>query len=215
MQCMLDYHNLMSVNSQPDCLGAFSTVVSYGDFYESLIDHILVPDTCLDTISYCEILDDDVLNVSRHRPIVCEICYSVPELRNDRHSIGSHIKWKQVSPVELQTYRSSLDESLRATDYSNVSNVTDKINQFYDNIVTKIISCSDDALPKTEYRRFLKPYLDQNLKNLHAAMRQARRLWVSEGRPKCNNYDSYRKNKRAKCLFVVSIVNARISISQC
>ena len=75
MQCMLDYHNLMSVNSQSNCLGAFSTFVSYGDFYESLIDHILVPDTGLDTVSYCEILDDDVLNVSRHRPIVCEICY--------------------------------------------------------------------------------------------------------------------------------------------
>ena len=126
MQCMLNYHDLMSVNSQPNCLDAFSTFVSYGDFYESLIDHILVPDICLDAVSYCEILDDDVLNVSRHRPIVCEICYAVPELQNDRHSIGSHIKWKQVSPVELQTYRSSLDESLRATDYNNVSNVTEK-----------------------------------------------------------------------------------------
>ena len=32
-------------------------------------------------------------------------------------------------------------------------------------------------------------------------MRQARRLWISESRPRGNNYESYQKYKRAKCLF--------------
>lgn len=133
-------------------------------------------------------------------------------MQNDRHFIDSHIKWKQVSPVELQTHRSSLGESLRATDYSNVSNVTDKINQRYDNIVTKIISCSDNAFSKTECRRFLKPYWDQNLKDLHAVMRQARRFWISECRPRGIITSRTGSTKGQNAFSVVSIVNARISI---
>ena len=62
VQSMVDYNNLVSINSQSNCLGAHTTFVSYDDFYESLIDHILIPDTCIDTVSYCEIFDDDVLN---------------------------------------------------------------------------------------------------------------------------------------------------------
>ena len=201
VQSMLDYHNLVSINSQSNCLGAHSTFVSYDDFYESLIDHILIPDTCIDTVSYCEILDDDVLNVSRHRPIVCELLYPVPDLQNNMPSNGSHIKWKQVSSDMTLMYRTHLDESLRVTDYSNVPNVTDRITQRYDNIATKINSCSDIAFPKSEFRRYLKPYWDQNLKNLHAVMRQARRQWISEGRPRGNNHTSYRKYKTAKSIF--------------
>ena len=32
-------------------------------------------------------------------------------------------------------------------------------------------------------------------------MRQARRQWISEGRPRGNNYASYRKYKAARCQF--------------
>ena len=94
-----------------------------------------------------------------------------------------------------------LDEALQATDYSNVPNVTCRITQRYENIVTKIRSCSDNAFPKSKFRRFLKPFWDQHLKNLHANMRNARRLWISEGRPRGNNHASYRKYKAAKCQF--------------
>ncbi|MES9994111.1 MAG: reverse transcriptase family protein [Candidatus Thiodiazotropha sp.] len=152
-------------------------------------------------VSFCEIVDDDVLNVSRHRPVICEIstpitCFSTGELSN-----VSHIKWNRISTTELEMYSSRLAETLDNVDYSNVPYASDRIQQRYDNIVCNIISCSDEILPKTKFRRFLKPYWDQSLKDLHAIMRQARRLWIAEGRPRGNNYDSYRQYKRAKCLF--------------
>ena len=54
MQAMfICYHNLVSVNTLPICTCATSTFVSYGDFYESLIDHILLPDTSIDMIQSC------------------------------------------------------------------------------------------------------------------------------------------------------------------
>ena len=116
-------------------------------------------------------------------------------------SNGSHIKWKQVSSDMTLMYRTHLDESLRKTDYSNVPNVTERIIQRYDNKVTKINSCSAIAFPKSQFRRYLKPYWDQNLKNLHAVMRQARRQLISEGRPRDNNHSSYRKYKMTKNIF--------------
>ena len=78
MQCMLhvDYHNLYGPSIASQIVWVlFQHLFPMVTFTKSPIDYILVPDTCLDTVSYCEILDDDVLNVSRHRPIVCEICY--------------------------------------------------------------------------------------------------------------------------------------------
>ena len=65
-QDMVSYHNLEAVNTLP-------FFVSYGDIYESLIDHILIPDVNLDTVISCEITDYHVLNVSRHRQVVCVI----------------------------------------------------------------------------------------------------------------------------------------------
>ena len=56
-------------------------------------------------------------------------------------------------------------------------------------------------MPEAKFRRFLKPYWDQSLKDLDATTRQTRRLWRAEDRHRGNNYDSYRKYKRAKSLF--------------
>lgn len=200
LQRMLHYHNLVSVNNLPSCYGATSTFVSYDDFYESLIDHILVQDTSLSTVSFCEIVDDGVLNVSRHRPIICEISIPTTVFSTEKLSEVSHIKWKRITTDELQMYSSFLDETLNNVDYSDVPYAPDRIQKRYDNIVYNIIT-SSEILPKSKFRRFLKPYWDQGLKDLHATMRQTRRLWIAEGRPRGKNYVSYRKYKRAKSLF--------------
>lgn len=79
--------------------------------------------------------------------------------------------------------------------------VKSRIQQRYNPIINSIELISDAVLPKSNFRHFLKPYWDRSLKDLHAIMRQARRVWISDGRPRGNNYDSYRKYKRAKSMF--------------
>ena len=62
-KCLLDlmnYYNLVSLNTLSLCSGATSSFVSYDSIYESLIDHVLLPFERLDTVSSCEILDDYV-----------------------------------------------------------------------------------------------------------------------------------------------------------
>ena len=92
-QDMVSYHNLVAVNTSPFCTGATASFVSYGDIYESLIDHILIPDVKLDTVISCEITDDHVLNVSRHRPVVCVTSTGDTCFENLNCNAESHIKW--------------------------------------------------------------------------------------------------------------------------
>ena len=68
---MMRYYDLISVDTLLSTAGASSSFVSYGDLYESLIDHVLLPAERIDIVAYCKISDDHVLNVSRHRPIIC------------------------------------------------------------------------------------------------------------------------------------------------
>ena len=66
-KCLLDlmnYYNLVSLNTLSLCSGATSSFVSYDNIYESLIDHVLLPLERLDTVSSCEILDDHILHTN-------------------------------------------------------------------------------------------------------------------------------------------------------
>ena len=72
-------NNLISINTLEMCTGAMSTYVSYSGEQYSMIDHILLPIEKYDLVTFCEILDDDALNVSNHRPICFHVKLSHAE----------------------------------------------------------------------------------------------------------------------------------------
>ena len=198
---MLDYHNLIAVNTLPLCTGAESSFVSYGDAQRSLIDNILIPDVKLDMVLSCEITDDHVLNVSRHRPVSCTLSLADMDFQTLNVANKSHIKWKSLNETTLQLYGTKLDIALRNIDCSDIADIHQRIDHRYKNIVSCIQNISDNFLPKTQFRSFLKPYWDQKLKYLHAVMRQRRRNWIIAGKPRGDNDVSYRTYKNAKCQF--------------
>ena len=63
--------NMCPINLLNCCLGATDTSVSYDDSCMSTIDYIVMPVEIIDQITYCEVADDNCLNISRHRPILC------------------------------------------------------------------------------------------------------------------------------------------------
>ena len=165
-KCLLDLmyiHNLLAINSLPTCTGATSSFVSYGDFYESLIDHILWPAERLDTVLSCEILEDHVLNVSRHLPVVCSVCIPSANLDVNNFEFPSHVKWDKLNDESKQLYQSDLDALLIQN--VNVQGLTchETRNKTYAHIVD-CITRSSDSLPKTKFKPFLKPYWDSVLK---------------------------------------------------
>ena len=64
--------NMTSLTTLGLCTGARSSFVSYDNSAESLIDHIIFPVEKLLYVNNCEICDADCLNVSRHRPNLCQ-----------------------------------------------------------------------------------------------------------------------------------------------
>ena len=76
LSCFQDFmqdNSIVSVNSLDISSGAKSSYVSYDGRYESLLDHIIIPSDKLDLVESCEICEDDCLNVSRHRPVFCQL----------------------------------------------------------------------------------------------------------------------------------------------
>ena len=111
---------MMYANTLQLCTGASSSYVSYDGSSESLIFHILFPVDNIDLVSRCEICDDDALNVSRHRPVVCQnIPISQPSPPDT--SVDTRINWKRADDQSIDAYKLSLSSS------SNLQNVLNKI----------------------------------------------------------------------------------------
>ena len=196
---MMNYFNLTSVNTQPLTSGASASFVSYGGLYESLIDHILLPTQRLDTVVYCTIQDDDVLNVSRHRPVIC--CLQVPQTDLICEDKQSHFAWHKLDQSALRMYEAELSRLLTLQPAYLGTDIESCIDSRYNAIIDCVKAVSDSTLPKTSFRPYLKPYWSRVLKDLHAVMREKRRNWIFNGRPRGCNNSSYNDYKQAKRLF--------------
>ncbi len=200
----LNINNLVSINTLDSCVGADSTFVTYDGRHESLIDHIVMARDIVDTISKCEVLDDSVLNVSRHRPIVCTL--------KQLDSTGEHIprddsvpriNWKKAQKEHIANYQSEISSSLQSvtSELNLPPQCTTDLDIIYDNFVTSMCKCSDDCIPKSKFRSFLKPYWNAELTDLHRNMKTMRRVWAACGRPRGSEHISYSEYKDAKRRF--------------
>ncbi len=62
--------NMLAVNTLPECRGSNCTFVSYDSTCRTTIDYICLPVETADLVLFSEIIDDDCLNVSRHKPVL-------------------------------------------------------------------------------------------------------------------------------------------------
>ena len=203
LQQFLSGNNFLSVNTLPLCTSATSTFVSYSGEYTSMIDHILIQIEKIDLVSTCNVLDDDALNVSTHRPIVMHIELPYVEQIASSTAFRRRVKWRGVGHEVLDQYRDSLDQlCLNMSANSNCILTENEINSLYSDIVSVIRSASDEFLPfSKKFNKYLKPYWDQTLKELHDLMRAKRNVWISDNRPRGNSFISYKMYKDAKRMF--------------
>ena len=98
------------INTLEMCTGAMSTYVSYSGEQYSMIDHILLPNEKYDFVTSCEILDDDALNVSNHRPICCHVNLShAEETTTAAPSVRKSVQWRVAKPEDILNYRESVE----------------------------------------------------------------------------------------------------------
>ncbi len=148
----LNSNNLVSINTLVSCAGAGSTFVTYDGLHESLIDHVVMSTEWLDTVSSCEILDDCVLNVSRHRPIVFSL--KLPEtgdvVPND--DFLPRINWKKSRQEHIESYQSALSQHLQtiSPELTTPQLTTADIDGLYVKLVESMQLSSDRYIPKSK-----------------------------------------------------------------
>ena len=111
------------------------------------------------------------------------------------------IRWNKLDEYVLQIYKLELSNLLSSASCQIDLDPTVRLEQTYSHIVNVITPVTDSVLPKTKFRTYHKSYWDTSLKDLHASMRENRRKWIKDRRPRGNMHRSYRLYKTAKCLF--------------
>ncbi|MCG7877806.1 MAG: hypothetical protein N0C90_15945, partial [Candidatus Thiodiazotropha endolucinida] len=197
----LHENNLVSLNTLEDCKGAKSSFVSYDNSCESLIDHILLPCDKLYYVCDCEIIDNDCLNVSRHRPIFCGI--RAPEYQqHPYYSNDLGINWKKVTCDLANEFKTCLNsnEVLQNIEHCDINTKVD-IDNVLSNMTNEVKSTALQCFPEKQFKHFLKPYWSDQLNTLHKDMRQKRADWLICGRPRGIESSAYNIYKNAKRLF--------------
>ena len=200
---LLQENNIFSINTSQLCAGPRSTFVTYDGRHESLIDYILIPEEISRNITYCEVLDDNALNVSRHRPVFCTFELPYKALDNVPVYSGSiMINWRKCDQPCIDEYQNILKSSEHMTNITH-SDIDSKssIDQTYTTIIKELTVAAQKCFPHKSYKRFLKPYWNTELRDLHYKMKKYREAWVRKGKPRESQHITYIQYKMAKRQF--------------
>ena len=191
-----------AVNTLPICRGAKNSFVSYDGCHSSMIDYVCLPNDYIDCVSECVILDDNSLNVSRHRPICLTLLLPGPISGiNPSVTHKRQFIWSKISENDKLMYLYELTECLKSRNVTCCPlNSTDDIDSTYNDLTAAILDTSVN-LPTYSFKPHLKPYWSHELKSHHKAMVDKRKVWCSEGRPRGISAKSYCEYKAAKCAF--------------
>ncbi|KAJ8299638.1 hypothetical protein KUTeg_023698 [Tegillarca granosa] len=85
--------------------------------------------------------------------------------------------------------------------YTSAFNSNEDSDCFYDTLTNAILKCSDAQIAKSTFNPKTKPYWNNDVKMAHKNERNARKIWVTEGKPRGMQHDSYRNYKRFKNIF--------------
>ena len=204
LQEVLNNLGMTSVITLNTCTGPNYTFCGYEGGPKTLIDHLVIQDTKLDLVLSTEIISESTDNLSDHLPIVMRLNVK-PFLESiDEKPKSVLFKWKKLT---LEQIRSGYGADL----YTRLSNIkkpelttVGEIKDFYETLTQTMHRCAEKHIPTSSYKRHLKPYWKNEngvLKTLHKDMRETRILWIREGKPRGNQYSSYKEYKKAKKVF--------------
>ena len=199
-QSFLRENNMFSTNTSELCNGAKFTFVTFDGRHESLKDYILVPIEKSRKVLHCEIIHDNALNVSRHRPVYCAL--ELPSCKYDDmpSDLGpTSINWRKVDQACITEYQNIIQNSEQMAHIIQGDLETPRsIDQAYTVLVSQVTAAAEKSLPKKSFKRFLKPYWNLELQGHHRKMKLYRNAWVKCGKPRQPNQTTYTDCKSAR-----------------
>ena len=101
-----------------------------------------------------------------------------------------NINWKKINEDSVQAYKQALQGS------QALNNITESvllsnthIDQAYSTLVLEVKKIAKSCFPEKKFKRFLKPYWNCDLQNLHTNMKLKRATWLTELRQTSKSYE--------------------------
>ena len=169
------------------CKNAMGPIFThYGPTGQSTIDYILVPYILRGKTVKYGVAGDHVLNTSDHNPVfvVCDI-KTLPNLHINGNNVKS-LRWDKIKDdVREVKYTQCVD--LKMQDIYNTMHQPLLCESDVDDILCEIVKSLHEAasgLPRTRFRKHLKPYWCPEMDSLKQEKIKAYKRWVQEGRPR-------------------------------
>ena len=192
---------LTASNMQQYAIGPVNTFS--GGMGTSAIDFIAIPEFLNDKAIRCEVIKDDVMNTSDHRVVKLQLGIDCSEATISRQRENSRVKWNKIrSNILEQDYTIPVNETilgiLNTTNWEECDN--DEIDTIIDNVTKQMVVCSN-RLPKSRYRKHIRPFWNENLTVLKREKVKYHRIWKNNGCPRDDGDQSWVDYKRTKKRF--------------
>ena len=190
---MLDACNMRAVDLSDIRTGPNHTWMSDNGSFTSYIDHMTVSEALMPYVTACKIIEDDILNVSDHLALKCSL-----KIRYTSVIANSEPKtaWHRATASDIALlYTQPLEEKIEVllNDFNIEGETTVCWNGFerYQNIdiesvirkLSQIMLDQSDLLPKSKYKKCLKPYWNKTLTDLNNARKVAVKNYINAGKP--------------------------------
>ena len=151
--------NLCHINLLNCCIGATDTYVSYDDSCMSTIDYIVMPFEIIDQITHCEVADDNCLNVSRHRPILCCLGVNVDNaIAHDSYVSKGAINWKRDSRLDYNQYNRTVSSDADLCNVQEKVLTRNDIDCAYGFVTDRLVNVALKTFPVKRSRHYAKSY---------------------------------------------------------
>jgi len=189
-------HNLFSTITNDICGGpAHTCIPGDANLNTSILDHFIIPTDTRHQCLSCYVHEDHALNTSDHLPItfVLKCRYT----RNKINIQDMRYNWNKSDPI---IYGQNLRSLLSHIDGYTINSKSD-IDQYITEIHLAIKKAVQVSISPRRFRAHVRPFWDDELKDLHKEQIRLRHVWIGHGKPRDNTHKSYTDYKAAKRRF--------------
>ncbi|XP_046570717.1 uncharacterized protein LOC124278931 [Haliotis rubra] len=159
-------------------------------------------------IHSAEVIDDNPLNVSDHHPVVCLLAIDLPSKPAANPPIRRPAWNKALQNGSIKDYTHAVSNSLWGKQLPARDCDREDIEHLTDIITMALTMAASDCLPVRHFRRYLRPYWKEQVKDFHDLMLSYRHKWILDGRPRGMTYTSFRDYKKSKDKFRAAMKEA-------
>ena len=197
----MDRQNLFALNLMRGATGSLPTYIGHNG--SSTIDYIMAPKFFSKYVVKVYTGGFTALNTSDHIPVRADFNIDMIPQVVELEDSPKRVKWDKFTAQEMaELYQVPIYEALRGVvwDIGEPPGNHDQIDALID-LLVNTLTTADKVIPRSKYKKHLKPYWTAELKELKREKMHWFRIWKEGGRSTDNNDPVRIQMKRSKNLF--------------